>query len=81
MKWDNDRDNYHQAYHEIETFLKLHSQTNLLIPFISLQKFRTDHTFYVFHLSEQKPASQPFRLEFKFSAAFAVRWCNFDRIE
>ena len=63
-----DRDNYHLQYHEIKNVLILHSQTNLLNPFISLQKFRTN-TFYVFDLSKRKPAiaSQPIRLEFNFS--------------
>ena len=69
MECDYDRDNYHQAYHEIENFFILHVKTNLFNPFISLQKFRTDYTFYVFDLSKQKPtkASQPIRLEFKIS--------------
>ena len=39
-----------------------------------MHKFRTSYNFYVFDLSKQKPpiASQPIRLEFKFSAAFGV---------
>ena len=51
---DYDRDKYDQAYYEIENFDNLHSETNLLNPFISLQKFRTENIFYVFDLSEQK---------------------------
>ena len=64
----------HQAYLEIGNFFILHAETNLLNPFIKLQNFRTDYTFYVFDLSKQKPAiaSQPNRLEFKFSASFPV---------
>ena len=48
----------------------LKSETNLLNPFIDLHKFRTNYNFYVFDLSKQKDqiASQPIRLEFKFSA-------------
>ena len=48
IECDNDRDNYHQACHKIETFFNIHSQTNLPNPFISLLQFRTDYTFYVF---------------------------------
>ena len=42
--------------------------------FIDLHKIRTNFYFYVFDLSKQKDhiASQPIRLEFKFSAAIAV---------
>ena len=71
---DYDRDNYHQAYHEIENFLYSIQKTNILNPFISLQTFRTVYTFYVFDLGKQKPAiaSQPIRLEFKISATIAV---------
>ena len=74
IECDYDRDNYHQAYHEVVNFFKLHSQTNLVNLFISLGKFRTEYNFYVFDLSKQKPTMtyQTFRLEFKFSAAFAV---------
>ena len=57
-----------------EGFFILHSQTNLLSPLRGLQNFRTDYTFSVFDLSKQKPAiaSQPIRVEFKFSAVFPV---------
>ena len=66
---DYDRDKYDQAYSEIENFYHLHSECNLLNPFIDLHKFRTNYNFYVFDLSKQKDqiASQPIRLEFKFS--------------
>ena len=39
-----------------------------------MQKFRRSYSFYVFDLSKQRDiiASQPFRLEFEFNAAFAV---------
>ena len=52
----------------------LKSETNLLIPFIDLHKFRTNYNLYVFVLSKQKDniASQTIRLEFKFSAAIDV---------
>ena len=74
IECDYDRDNYVQAYQEIENFYRQHSQTNLLNPFIDLNKFRTNYNFYVFDLSKQKDhiASQPIRLEFKFSAAIDV---------
>ena len=74
IKCDYDRDKYDQAYHEIENFYLLKSETNLLNPFIDLHKFRTNYNFYVFDLSKQKDqiASQPIRLEFKFSAAINV---------
>ena len=40
LKCDYDRDNYHQAYHEIGNFSEYYSQTNLLIPFTSLQNIQ-----------------------------------------
>ena len=74
IECDYDRDKYDQAYSEIENFYLLKSETNLLNPFIDLRKFRTIYNFYVFDLSKQKDniASQPIRLEFKFSAAINV---------
>ena len=74
IECDYDRDKYDQAYSEIENFYFLHSECNLLNPFIDLHKFRTNYIFYVFDLSKQKDqiASQPIRLEFKFSAAIDV---------
>ena len=74
IECDYFRDKYDQAYSEIEIFYQLKSETNLLNPFIDLHKFRTNYNFYVFDLSEQKDqiASQPIRLEFKFSAAIDV---------
>ena len=61
-------------YREIENFYQLHIETNLLRPFIDLHELRTNYNFYVFDLSKLKDhiASQPFRLEFKFSAAIDV---------
>ena len=74
IECDYDRDKYDQAYSEIENFYHLHSETNLLNPFIDLNKFRTNYNFYVFDLSKQRDiiASQPNRLEFKFNAAIDV---------
>ena len=74
IECDYDRDKYDQAYSEIENFYHLHSETNLLNPFIDLKKFRTNYNFYVFDLSKQKDiiASQPIRLEFNFIAAIDV---------
>ena len=74
IECDYDRDKYDQAYSEIENFYHLNSETNLLNPFIDLNKFRTNYNFYVFDLSKQKDiiASQPIRLEFKFNAAIDV---------
>ena len=74
IECDYDRDKYDQAYHEIENFYLLKSETNLLNPFIDLHKFRTNYNFYVFDLSKQKDniASQPIRLEFKFNAVIDV---------
>ena len=73
IECDYDHDKYDQAYSEIENFYQLKSETNLLNPFIDLHKFRS-YNFYKFDLSKQKDhiASQPIRLEFEFSAAFAV---------
>ena len=74
IECDYDRDKYDQAYSEIENFYHLNSETNLLNPFIDLNKFRTNYPLFVFDLSKQKDqiASQPIRLEFKFNAAFGV---------
>ena len=74
VECDYDRDKYDQAYSEIENFYHLNSETNLLNPFIDLNKFRTNYDFYVFDLSKQRDitASQPIRLEFKFNAAIDV---------
>ena len=74
IECDYDREKYDQAYSEIENFYLLKSETNLLNPFIDLHKFRTNYNFYVFDLSKQKDniASQPIRLELKFSAAIFV---------
>ena len=71
---DYDREKYDQAYHENENVFLLHAETNLLNPFISLQKFRTDYNFYVFDFTKQKPpiTSQPIKLEYKFSVAIDV---------
>ena len=74
IECDYDRDKYDQVYSEIENFYILHSECNLLNPFIDLHKFRRSYNFYVFDLSKQKDqiASQPISLEFKFNAAFGV---------
>ena len=74
IECDYNCDKYDQAYSEIENFYHSKSETNLLNPFIELHKFRTNYNFYVFDLSKQKDhiASQPIRLEFKFSAAIDV---------
>ena len=74
IECDYDRDKYDQANSEIENFYHLHSETNLLNPFIDLHKFRTKYPLFVFDLSKQKDqiASQPIRLEFKFNAAIDV---------
>ena len=45
---DYDREKYDQEYHENENVFLLHAETNVLNPFISLQKFRTDYNFYAF---------------------------------
>ena len=43
LECDYDRDNYREAYQEIENFYRLHTETNLLRPFIDLHKFRTNY--------------------------------------
>ena len=59
---------------KLKNFYILHSECNLLNPFIDLNKFGRSYNFYVFRLSKQKDqiASQPIRLEFKFNALFDV---------
>ena len=65
-----DKDNYREAYYEIENFYRLHSETTSLNPFIDLYKSGTKYNLYVIDLSKQKYriASQPIRLDFIFSA-------------
>ena len=74
IECDYDRDKHDEAYSEIEYFYQLKNETNLLESFIDLHKVKRSYNFYVFDLSKQKDhiASQPIRLEFKISAAFAV---------
>ena len=54
IECDYDREKNDQAYIEIENFYILHSECNLLNPFIDLHKFRRRYNFYVFDLSKQK---------------------------
>ena len=42
---DYNKDNYREAYQGIENFYRLHTETNLLRPFIDLHKFRTNYNF------------------------------------
>ena len=74
IECDYDRDNYREAYQEIENFFRLHTETNLLRPLIIYINSGQIINFYVFDLSKQKDhiATQPIRLEFKFSAAIVV---------
>ena len=69
IECDYDRNKNREAYQEIENFYRLRTETNLLMPFFDLHKFRTNYNFYVFDLSKQNNqiASQPIRLEFNFS--------------
>ena len=48
IECDYDRDNYDQAYSEIENFYHLKSETNLLNPFIDLHKFRRSYNFFIY---------------------------------
>ena len=67
---DYDRDKYDQAYHEIKTFYILHDETNLLNPFISLQKLRIFFNSYVLICPNKKQQKNLNLVEFIFSAAF-----------
>ena len=71
---DYDRNNYREAYQEVENFCRLRSKTISLRPFFDLRNFRTNNNFFVFDLSKPKGhiARQPIRLHFKFSAAIDV---------
>ena len=71
---DYDRNNYYEAYNEIESFFRNHTETNILKPFIDIQKFLTKYNFYIFDITKQKEhfAAQPIRLEFEFNAAINV---------
>ena len=42
---DYDRDNYREAYQQIENFYRLHSETNFLRPFIDLHKIAMNFNF------------------------------------
>ena len=74
IECDYDRNNYREAYQEIENFYRLKNETSLMRPFIELHKFRTNFNIYAFDLSKQNGhiASQPIRLEFNFRAAIDV---------
>ena len=74
IECEYDRDNHREAYQEIENFYRLKSEISLLRLFIDLHKLRTNYNFYMFDLSKQKDhiASQPIRLDFKFSTAINV---------
>ena len=65
---DYNRDNYSEAYHEIEIFFIHQTQTTFLKPIIDLDMFRTDFNFNIFDLNNQKEkiAAQPIRIEFIF---------------
>ena len=71
---DYDRNNYHEAYYEMESFFRNHTETNILKPFISLNLFRSIYNFYIFDITKQKEhiAAQLLGLEFKISAAIDV---------
>ena len=47
----DDRDNYCEAYYEIEHLYRLYSDTNLLNPFIDLYKFRSGQKIFVMNLT------------------------------
>ena len=73
------RDNYCEAYYEIENFFKNYTETNLLKPLIDLKMFKSKYNFYVFDLRKQKEkiAAQPIWLNFKFDAAVADDYAAF----
>ena len=45
IECDYDWDKYDQAYRDIENFIQLESETNLLNPFFDLHKFRRSYNF------------------------------------
>ena len=54
IECEYDRDNYREAYQEIENVYRLQTETNLLRPFIDFHKFRTNYNFYVFDFPNKK---------------------------
>ena len=51
---DYDRDNYFQAYYEIENIFEQQTLTNFLQPLIDLHLLRNRYNFHVSDLSKQK---------------------------
>ena len=65
---DYSRNNFHEAYYQIENFFLKHSGDRLMKPFIGPNSFRTSYNLYVFDISSQKDhiGAQPISVDFKF---------------
>ena len=65
---DYSRNNFHEAYYQIENFFLKHSEDRILKPFIGINSFRRYYNFYVFDLTNQKDhiSAQPISVDFKF---------------
>ena len=76
MEWNVTTTATKMIKHTVKSnFYTLHSECNLLNPFIDFHKFRRNYNFmYSIYPNKKKDqiASQPIRLEFKFNAAFGV---------
>ena len=62
------RNNFHEAYYQIENFFPKHSEDRIMKPFIGPNSFRRFYNLYVFEINNQKDhiAAQPKTIDFKF---------------
>ena len=65
---DYPRNNFHEAYYQIENFFLKHTEDRVLKPFIGLNSFKESYNLYVFDISSQKDHidAQPITVDFKF---------------
>ena len=68
MNLDYRRNNFHEAYYQIENFFLKHTEYRVLRPFIGLNSFKESYNLYVFDISNQKDhiSAQPISIDFKF---------------
>ena len=62
------RNNFHEAYYQIENFFLKHTEDRTMKPFIGPNSFRRSYNLYVFDITNQKEhiAAQPIIVDFKF---------------
>ena len=65
---DYSRNNFHEAYYQIENFFLKHTRDRVIKPFIGPNSFKEFYNLYVFDITYQKDhiSSQPISVDFKF---------------